>query len=1144
MDYSLSDFIPEYPSDKDPLYQWTISTHREFNILASRQEEIAPKRGELYKHQEFMVRLMSFQDRAMVIHETGTGKSCLLVAISEYFKHNNISQYEQVYVLEKGDSTKADFINQLLNNCTIPGTYTTSKEKDYKKWYKVMTYKNFVNNEMGNKSKEELERHFSGCLFFIDEAHNIRNYSSTMTSDEGRIDTTFNDYDFDKLKNLFRLIKRSKVIVSTATPMINEPGEIGKLMELVNDYDMPDFDWSKVTLEELIPHFNGKVSFVRALDTGIDQINVGDRHLYIPNEKNKFLGPNIKLNLTEMTSKTNITHLFMVPNSYQDRDHLLSFNKNITNVAYHVPIVASSFVPPIGGIRNNDLIGGPDDLVITDRDGQSKWNDAVYDSIFDHNTGKNFKMSAFISDYNRLNECSCKFAFIVMNEINYYVKRNNSPELRDKYFNIQKIPIISEDYEKGNSFIYTDLVSKSGTTYLGITLELYGFEKFTSSHPVVDKTGQIKIHKKLRYGVIATKSTQETEYMKALFNHPDNRNGEYIQTVIGSEIARDGINLSNVTRGYLLTPMWNSAGMYQAMSRFIRSTSHLALVEQKKQETGNPNARIKVMVYKLSAVNSQKISVDDLKYAVAENKDLKIRRIMRFLKQMAVDCMVHYDRNVRPDDINETAQCDYQDCNYQCSTVSPPRHDPPIAGAMANGQGPTISEYNWINYNLLYQDDEINQVKNILSELFESGNLITFENLINLVKYYYPNSDESNIKRHVYDTIERTISQKNVISDTFGYENYIQTDGINIFAQREYPQSNIIQQDSGYYTKHIIGTLQKNVDATYRDLYLKQEDIYSQLNQLITTDDIKEHFLEIVPDQRVRIDIFEKAIINMIEDSLQPFEIALLEYYYLLVYKIREPIQNLNRVKSYLTVKASGPGAKPTGSGKRSIGKKTIDWSLKESKDTPEYFVHIYHAEDGSKYTKNILFRPASMNVRILKKIQGVYRWTNLSEIEQYVYPTLICLQFENRTKIYRERGLFGYVWDDDPDSIVFAENDPCITTSDTRRVRRGSVCATKVPRDILVYFNVLEADEIMIKHKYSDLSRKEMIKTIQEAISTKELQYYNVNLKSKSDEWLDKVYYIIEDLNKPKGLTKMTLCQILQQSFMKANIIINLPKI
>jgi hypothetical protein len=444
----------------------------------------------------------------------------------------------------------------------------------------------------------------------------------------------------------------------------------------------------------------------------------------------------------------------------------------------------------------------------------------------------------------------------------------------------------------------------------------------------------------------------------------------------------------------------------------------------------------------------------------------------------------------------------------------------------------------------LYQLTEIAKIKTILTELFETGSLITFENLIKLVKYHYPDSDENNIKRYVYDTIERTISHRDVIADTFGYENYIQTDGINIFAQREYPQGNIFHQDSGYYTRHIIGTLQKNVDIAYRDLYLKKEDIYSQLRELKTIEDVREKYLDIVTDQRVRIDIFENAVINLINDTLEPFEKLLLEYYYLLLYRVKEPVRNLQRIKSYLTVKASGPGAKPTGTGKRTITSKTIDWSIQEPEDVPEYFVHIYHTDDGNKYTKNILFRPASMKVRILRNIHGTYRWSDLTEIEYYIYPVLICIQFEYRTREFRKRGIFGYVWDDDPNSIIFAENEPCISTGDTRRIRRGSVCSTKIPKDILIYFNPLKAKEIVIKTKLdNDMNDEDMIKLIEKSISKKELQHYNVDLETKTHDWLIKVCSVINGLRK-RDYTKLSLCQTLQKSFEKANMIIRLPKI
>jgi len=66
---------------------------------------------------------------------------------------------------------------------------------------------------------------------------------------------------------LFHTVKRSKKILTTATPMVDKPSEIVPLMNLILPYNLqdsndptnlqfqPKFDFKNATLEQLIPYF-------------------------------------------------------------------------------------------------------------------------------------------------------------------------------------------------------------------------------------------------------------------------------------------------------------------------------------------------------------------------------------------------------------------------------------------------------------------------------------------------------------------------------------------------------------------------------------------------------------------------------------------------------------------------------------------------------------------------------------------------------------------------------------------------------------------------------------------------------------------------------------------------------------------------
>jgi len=159
---------------------------------------------------------------------------------------------------------------------------------------------------------------------------------------------------------------------------------------------------------------------------------------------------------------------------------------------------------------------------------------------------------------------------------------------------------------------------------------------------------------------------QNTNFQESLnfFNSNENRHGEYIQILIGSKLTQVGINIKNVRRGYIMTPIWHEAGMYQALSRFIRADSHLLLYK----ELGK---KIDVEIYRLASTvpNDKKYtkSSDIKRYLhYSELKDINNKRILRFMKICAFDGFLNYDRNVNLNNVKDgDPEADYDVVKYK-----------------------------------------------------------------------------------------------------------------------------------------------------------------------------------------------------------------------------------------------------------------------------------------------------------------------------------------------------------------------------------------------------------------------------------------------------------------------------------------------
>lgn len=1128
----LENFIPAYPNQDVETIQWDLSRLREFNILKSSYDEPIPQRGEYFKHQSAILRLLRAYDYVLLVHETGTGKTCTMVNVAEYF-YKNTTQIRQVYVLERGDTTKKDFRNQILTRCTAPEVYANNKRSVNIK-YKIMSYGDFVKKEIGNLSDEDIIEKYSGCMFFIDEAHNIRNFDKRVINSavEG-YETTYDDDNYNKIKRLLRLVKRSKIIVSTATPMINHPSEVGKLMDLLNDKDIPDdYNWESGDLKDLEPYFRGKVSFIRALDTGIDVDNIGD--------KERYCGENTESSMP-VESLVNIMHLDMVPGGIQDSAH-----KEVmldTSDVWRKPKITSSFVSPtINEISSTDTVIGPDNLVVKTATEVYKWNDDVYNDLFDPETQEDMNISKYLSDYNRLKNCSVKFAFLLQNELSYRAQNPGGivNEKQIEKWHQQNVPLNKDVSDKGSAFAYIDLVDKSGAIYLGLTLGLYGFEKFKHRGDVIDRNGKLTIPKKLRYGLMIHKFTEETQALNKVFNHPDNANGEYVQLIIGSEIARDGINLFNVTRGYLFTPDWHIAGMYQAMSRFIRSTSHTVLVEQRSQEIADGQTdlddRVRVNVYRLSAVNSRGYSTDDCTYARAESKDYLTRRVLRFLKQVSFDCMIHYNRNVRETDVDYSQQCDYDECRYRCLSPIPPAFELDARpGGLAQGQGPIPAEYDYRNYNLLYERERRNMIQQQLILMINSKGSVTFEEVIDSVMVGFTDIIESReiIERYLYDSVDTMIQEKVLFKGIFGDENFLQTDGVNIFSEKEYPTGYNNYQQTGYYSQIMVGSENSRLDDVIRDTFLVSEDIQEELENISIGENFIHNFIETVPDQKRRIELLEKAIIDDLEGNAKPYQKELINYYNLLIYELPEQTASIAAIQADIN-RGNKRGARPADLRNASIKESVYKWE-KDINNPNKVICHIYKLDNSTtndkgstKYNLNIYFRASIILPRILELKVKPYVWRDVTDIEYHVYPKLIEKVFEERTAYERRLGYFGYIYDNRPGVIALANLEK---TGDIRQQSRGGTCDSKTPDNVISYFNTLKGSEIMydVKEKLPD------IETMTEFIMSKSKK---VTIPSNDKLWISKVYSII----KKKPHMKNIACEILYNSFVAADRVIKFP--
>jgi len=71
----LEDLVYTYPEYDVKHFQTLISAKEEFKEVAATVKEPTPKRGELFRHQKFIKRLMIQYDEQLIMWSTGLGIS-------------------------------------------------------------------------------------------------------------------------------------------------------------------------------------------------------------------------------------------------------------------------------------------------------------------------------------------------------------------------------------------------------------------------------------------------------------------------------------------------------------------------------------------------------------------------------------------------------------------------------------------------------------------------------------------------------------------------------------------------------------------------------------------------------------------------------------------------------------------------------------------------------------------------------------------------------------------------------------------------------------------------------------------------------------------------------------------------------------
>ena len=1076
----ISDFFGEYPDVDDPLFNTYIAKKQEFSGERPTINEATPVRGQGYIHQKFAVKFQTWYDRLLLLADPGVGKSISMIHAAELFKSEYLknpddpTKIRRAIILVRGDPLIENIRNEIVCKATLPGTYDTdfvlraenettmtgNLTRELKTWYDIMTYGQFAKIINQFEREEDLENYMSNIAIYVDEAHNVPT-NEDITGAFRPIHETIEEVEEDQQKEsyyntihrAFHKGKRNKIVLATATPMNNLGIDIIPLMNLILPLNKQMQRWKKEQdeqftdqpLEYFEPYFRGRVSYVRALDTGArhkpqGQVVPGYHTIICPCDMSIF-----QYNVYLKASTTGVG---------ETKEKFYGRTRQVSN-----------FVFP------DESYGG---------EGFDRYVELVKGRYQFKNTVEGQTCRQHVRE--NLDILSAKYAKIV--EI-----------CSEKWPGESEVVI---DDKKGVIFVYfADYVMGSGAILLGLCLREHGYQEFNETTSIFSKaqnseyTGSrslnpcpstsnnqgkriARIGMAKRYAILSSKTPKS--HIKPLFNalnSYENRYGQYVQVLIGSITAREGINVNNGVAMILASSSWTASSNKQAEDRVFRSTSHVLRIAEKRQRLlsqGLPadNVTFDVETYNLAAIYESlpaddvnldaetaalyqedprfRISnintIDPKMYIESEQKDKNISKIMRKLKQSSVDCYINKGRNIRPTDVAGSPACDFMECNYTCTGI----------------QEDKIFPIDRTTKVLYYSEEEIEDASEAVKRLFSRFYQLKIEQIHRLL----------NTKDPIYIdmAIERLISNNVKVHNRMGYFGYLRENQSGVIYLEKDPFEIKAHPENTVYSSVLIGT-QDPRNNSFND-YITNLDVATErpiIMNLYNTDPNDPSFQTILESLSIisKVTLLEHALYDRKstgETDGGGFYNAIISAFNHAIFQVPEPVDLLQKTAKQIANRGKSRGRKPN----PNVQPKLKQLGFTEDFLFPQFDPNIVSdkvilhtllnqgSHDRTSYGVTTRFFKAEGQLRILKMSEGT-GWRDVNQYEDLVYNNLIKRSINDIRLYYEQRySIYGIMLlPENKLHIRDRENENIIASrDDARNVRDGRVCNTWLKPDLV----------------------------------------------------------------------------------------------
>ena len=899
-----------YPEPEDPELLAKIFKKREFYYYKVPQREKMTSYNDVKKYRAANCKQGEIEPREqqailpnfispntpykgiILMHGVGSGKTMTAIRIAEQFKDQVKKYSTKIYVLVPGPNTRENFKKELIT--TTGETYLKNKEAlnqmtkqeiEYEKksaiysalqYYKILYYKTFYKKVLGEKMVEkkivgdskiktsyrknaegEYERelvvdritNMNNAILIVDEAHNISG----------------NEYG-EALKKIIKNSENLRVILLTATPMINLADEIVDLLNFIrpeNDQIQREkiFTSEKNYAMKIKP---GGLEYLKEKANGYISFYRGSIPFTFAKRVEKGVIPNGML-------FTPVIKCFMEPFQYNT---YLETTKNFDDTLDRASSAASNFVFPGLSKDKSELIGyysteGMNTVVSQINTDGAKLRSLINKKIFDGKLSKaeeeNF---IFENEKKNITGLILKLQYIK----SFSVKFFNLITRLNKLVVGQKGP--------ATAFVYSNLVKAGGMELFAESLLQNGYLEYQEdprNYDIKDETIDYKTgitysefkKKKLSISdfkpaafILVTGGVDESsedlpeikqKIIQDIFNNPDNSDGKMIKFILGSRVMNEGVTLKNVKEVHIIDVFFNIPKAEQVIGRAIRMCVHQDVIND---DYKYPQVNVYRYVVALSDKNQNDLSTDEILYQKAELKYLVVKEIEHSLKEIAIDCPLLLHANMFPEELEEykncvsptlenlksgkqicSALCDFKKCNLKCDSKK-------LNDKYWDQNKNTYNkiEKDEINYNT-FNDElakyEISLIKNRIRDLYRFKHVYMYDEILNEIKKSFIQHQAELFEKYFLDQALEDMmpksendfnNYKDTIYDKYNRGGYLIQRG-KYFIFQPFNENEDVPM---YYRQHLDieqnnqVSLNNFVKQKFKDVYIKEEKIQKE----------------------------------------------------------------------------------------------------------------------------------------------------------------------------------------------------------------------------------------------------------------------------------------------------------------------------